>query len=241
MCSGTVNVDGGYLGGGTSPMAVAAAAYSPVGIRLLLSTNASDGCSVESGGIINGGDGYLSENPDATIELTLAPDIAPGTYDLASSSEINAWVLYTSSTGNVGQPLISGTLTLTTVSPAAGLAGSYHMDFGTEFNGMTVAGMAVTNGSGRATSTTGSMPNLGEFIEDGTFVAPICELCNTPPGCFGDAECPGDQVCSSLGGCVAAPVCSGAPSCSACGLDCEGGGACETFDGFTEYCEIIFH
>jgi hypothetical protein len=226
-CAGTVAVDAGWLGGGTSPSAVSSAVFSPYGIRLILAPSVSDGCQMEQQGI-------FTSDPNGThalIEITLAPDVGPGTYPMAGNSGSNEVAVMASWTGPggmlTGQPPVAGTLVLTMVSPTDGLAGSYHLDFGQE----GTAGTAATNGSGGAIM----VGSLGHLVEDGAFIAPICELCASPPTCGGRA-CTADQICEG-GACVAGPTCSGAPSCGDCGLS---GDACE-FDGFHVFSEVVFH
>jgi hypothetical protein len=233
-CAGTVVVDAGWLGGGTSPTAVSASRFSPYGARLLLATSASDGCGLEEHGVWHEQEAYLDSSPTVSVEITIAPDAGPGTYDVATSSQVSVWAGYASPNAYLGTAAQSGTLVLTTVSPTEGLAGSYHLDFGPASGGGSIAGAATGSGG-----TTGAiLPNLGELVEDGTFVAPICELCLSAPTCFQDGgDCPDGQVCSGYQECVPAPTCDGAPSCGACDLQGRG---CNGFDGFTEFYMIVF-
>ncbi len=259
MCSGNVNVDAGWLGSGGST-AISAARYSPVGIRLILAPSSAAGCQVEESGFSDQFIGTLGAAPQGTVVITLAPDVVPGTYVLPSSSQVRVVGEYTSPGATSYQPLVSGTLVLSAVSPTQGLAGSYHLDFGTARAGGTTSATSATSTSTSSTGSSGatsggtssggtstgttSAPFQGELIEEGTFIAPICELCSSPPACMpdldgGGAPCPGDQVCNM--GCTAPPICTGAPSCAACGLPGGGEGEnCSYFDGFSASYYVVF-
>jgi hypothetical protein len=220
-------VNEGLLAGGSAGQAIAASSFlSPLGPRVLFAGSVAAGCVLET---------KLGESSGnvkaATIRLTLGPGLGPGTYQLSADAGASFAVQYAFSSpyygGYIEEPL-SGTLTLTRVDPVLGVEGSYHIDFG---------GAGISGGS---TSADGGLVigSLGELIEDGTFVAPVCSLCGVEATC-GGALCPSNEVCSrscggSAGECIPAPVCSGAPSCG----DCEipSGLCCNAFDGVSLIC-----
>lgn len=221
-CPGQVTVKQGLLAGGSPGQAVAASSFvSPQGPRVLLGGSVDAGCALET----RLGDSSADVRA-ATIRLTLAPGLGPGTYQLSEDAGAPFAVQYAFSSPYYGgfiETPQSGTLTLTLVDRALGVEGSYHIDFG---------GAGVSGGTGT------NIGSLGELIEDGAFVAPVCSLCGAEATCGGIA-CASDEICSrSCGGpegeCIPAPSCSGAPSCG----DCEipSGLCCDTYDGLSLIC-----
>jgi hypothetical protein len=226
-CPGQVMVNEGLLAGGSAGQAVASSTFlSSLGPRVLFAGTVAAGCSLETNL------GESSGNAKAaTIRLTLAPGLGPGTYQLSADAGASFAVQYAFSSpyygGYVSEP-VAATLTLTRVDSVLGIDGSYHFDFG---------GAGISGGS---TGPDGGLVigSLGELIEDGTFVAPVCSLCDVGATC-GGALCPSNEVCSrscggSAGECIPAPSCSGAPSCG----DCEipSGLCCDAFDGLSIMC-----
>jgi len=158
-CAGVVNVTQGLLAGGGPGEAMAASAFYSFGPRVIL-TGPGCGSSPGSGSIEGNG----------LIFLNLAAGIAPGTYQLANDGGDAFQVQYAFTStyygGYVTSP-VSGTLTLTAVNPSQGVQGHYDFDFG---------GSGV--GGGHSLPDGGFVfGSLGELIERGTFVAPICDLC----------------------------------------------------------------
>jgi hypothetical protein len=234
-CPGQVTVTRGLLAGGSAGQAVAASTFSPSGPRILLAGTETAGCSLETNLGLLGGSGEAS-----TIRLTLAGGTGPGKYQISQDAGAAAAAFaaqYSFSSpyygGFIGAAQ-SASLTLTLVDPAQGIQGFYHLDFG----GADVSGGTSGNGG----SGVGS---LGELVEEGAFIAPVCDLCSAEPRC-GDAGCASGQVClRGCGGpdgeCVAAPSCSGAPSCQNCdtvaGLCASASGEdCASFDGLSLVC-----
>jgi hypothetical protein len=226
-CPGEVRVNQGLLAGGSAGEAVAASAFlSPLGARVLLAGSADAGCILETRTGASG-----SNVKAASIRLTLAPGLEAGTYQLSADAGAPFKVQYAFSSPYYGgfiETPQSGTLTLTRVDPLLGVEGSYHIDFG----GAGISGGTTSADGGTVVGT------LGELIEDGTFVAPVCSLCGAEATC-GGVECPLNQVCSrdcggSGGQCIPAPNCSGAPSCGDCDIPSDT--CCDTFDGVSLIC-----
>lgn len=225
--TGQVTVNQGLLAGGSPGQAVAASSFvSPQGPRVLLAGSVDAGCVLETELGVSG-----ANVKAATIRLTLAPGLRPGTYLLSEDAGAPFAVQYAFSSpyygGFVGTPQ-SGTLTLTRVDSALGIEGSYHIDFG----GAGISGGVSYPDGG---SDIGS---LGELIEDGAFVAPVGSFCGAEAPC-GQVGCPPNEVCSRgcgglAGECIPAPGCSGAPSCGDC--DIPSGVCCDTFDGLSLIC-----
>jgi hypothetical protein len=178
----------------------------------------------------------------STIRITLAPGLGPGSYAIpvdAGAAPFAAEYAFSSPYygGSTGGG--TGTLTLTSVDETRGIQGRYHFDFGG-------AGISGSSSNGSAGTNFGS---LGELIEDGTFDAPVCELCTAGPSC-GDAGCASGETCfrdcgGSDGQCIPAPTCTGPASCDGCTFDggnpCGPGdsimsGRCGSFDGLSLVC-----
>jgi hypothetical protein len=216
---------------------VAASRFGPLGVRIMLATSSADGCEMETMGVLSSSS---NTNEAAGVLLTLAPGLCPGTYNASSEAlaPIQAQYQYNEASGGGGALILSGSVTLTQIDSAQGVQGSYHFDFGPS-----------GNGGGSSSLPDGGVINygpIGELIEDGTFFAPPCDLCPSPPSC-GDAGCPSGEICErGCGGpdgvCQPGPTCTGAPSCASCALDAGAicgtwiGGDCFVFDGFSLIC-----
>jgi hypothetical protein len=221
-CPGQVTVNEGLLAGGSAGQAIAASSFvSPLGARVLFAGSVAAGCALETS--LGEPRGTVKA---ATMRLMLAPGLGPGTYSLSTDAGAPVAIQYGFTSpyygGYIEEPQ-SGTLTLIRVDSVLGVEGSYHVDFG---------GGGISGGSGSV------MGSLGELIEDGNFVAPVCSLCGVEATC-GGAVCPSDEVCSrSCGGlagdCIPAPSCSGAPSCGDCTI--PSGVCCDAFDGLSLLC-----
>jgi len=226
-CAGQVTVNEGLLAGGSVGQAIAASSFlSPLGPRVLFAGSVAAGCGLETD--LGESSGNVKA---ATIRLTLAPGLGPGTYQLSADAGPPFAVQYAFSSpyygGYVSEP-VAATLALTRVDSVLGVEGSYHFDFG---------GAGISGGS---TGIDGGLVvgSLGELIEDGTFVAPVCSLCGVEATC-GGALCPSDEVCSrscggTAGDCIPAPSCSGAPSCGDCEVPSDL--CCDGFDGLSIMC-----
>jgi hypothetical protein len=231
-CAGTVTVNTGLLGQGTDGMAVAASMPGPLGVRVILASSGSLGCSVET---LDPGfyAPYGACAPIVVILFMLEPGISPGTYPSTSES-VEVYYSYDyfipdagftgllGPYGGGGGSPISGSVTFSSVGPQ-GVSGSYHFDFGPS-------------------------DKFGELVEDGRFTAPSCELCGSAPTCNG-VVCDAGEFCQrGCGGprgleCLPLPSCTGPPSCANCAIDqsaicgTELGQECYAFDGFSMVCD----
>ncbi len=165
-CPGAVTVAQGLLAGGDAGEAMAASAFYSIGPRVVL---AGCGCA-----LLTETSSSSDEVAEASlIRLNLPAGIGPGTYQFTPDGGAPFEVTYVFTSpyygGDISGP-VSGTVTLTLVDPTQGVQGSYYLDFG---------GAGISGGtSGPGGTTYGS---LGELIEEGTFVAPVCALCALEP------------------------------------------------------------
>ncbi|HUB05668.1 MAG TPA: hypothetical protein VMB50_01635 [Myxococcales bacterium] len=241
-CPGSADVSTGFLAGGGAGSAVAASRFGPLGARLLLATTAAGGCALETGSQAPYG------GAAADLQVTLAYGLGPGSYPVGPDA--GGWVqaalqILWPCGGYSGAEVVGGNIDFTEVDPAQGLSGSYHFDLGLPGGGGSGGGQLPDGGSWSTTCDP-----LEDPIEEGTFEAPPCDFCPTPPLC-GDAGCSAGEVCfRGCGGpggrCVPAPTCIGAPACgntNACtfdaGFDCRSptdDEICNGFDGFSAFC-----
>jgi hypothetical protein len=193
-CAGTVTVTRGLLAGGAAGTAMAASAFYAIGPRVVLAATNCALLSAPSPG-----------NAEASvIRLNFPPGIAPGTYEFTvdGGAPLQAWYAFTSPYygGEMSGPAPGSSVTLTAVDPTQGVQGSYHLDFG----GSGISG----GGSGPDGGVYGT---LGELVEDGTFVAPVCTLCALEPEvgpspAFGDAGLAAcDAYYAAQSGCCGGP------------------------------------
>jgi hypothetical protein len=224
------------MAGGSPGCALAASSVTPFGWRVLLAPTLENGCDLETDL------GPPQTNVEtSTVRITLAAGLGPGTYEIpVDAGGVPFSVEYSFSSPYYGgfSGAVAGTLTLTTVNATDGLQGSYHFDFG---------GAGISGGSSNGSAGT-NFGSLGELIEDGTFYAPVCDLCTSVPPC-GDGGCVSGEIClrncgGSDGQCIPAPSCTGAASCD-CSFDggnpCGPGtspqsGTCGSFDGLSLVC-----
>jgi hypothetical protein len=118
---------------------------------------------------------------DAIIYLNLATGIGPGTYTYSPDGGVfqAAYAFISDFYGGVAVEPGSGSLTITSVDPLQGIAGSYSLDFG---------------GSGVSGGSNGNFGSLGELIEVGAFTAPPCDLCGLGTSAVADAGALGAPV-----------------------------------------------
>jgi hypothetical protein len=164
-------VTSGLLAGGGPGEGIAASAFFSFGTRVILEGS-------DCGSPPDGGDA-------SSITLQLAAGLGPGTYAYPFPPDAGSpfQLLYTFTSpfyGGEQTGAVSGSLTLTVVDPSLGVQGSYSFDFGDA----VASGCNSQYGCG----------SLGDLLEEGTFVAPVCAICGMQPpfdACasppFGDA------------------------------------------------------